>query len=228
MRTELIKENGETFLVYNGLKLVYEGKSYPGGGHLNTGNYSQEIEMFEGILDNVRNPNPIMFELGCHWAFWSLLFKQRYPTGSNVIVDIGKNQLSTGIRNFELNKFEPLKAYHGAFFREFSETYEKKDTQLVEGVGEDLDFFKVFKQQKVKDIDLLHMDIQGSELVFIQNVLPFLESKKIQNIVICTHDHLVPPLHKKIIEILYRCQYKVKIDINSLNHDDGYIYASSL
>lgn len=224
--TQLVRENEETFLVYNGLKLVYEGKSYPGGGHLNTGNYDQEIEMFQGILNNISNPNPIMFELGSHWAFWSLLFKQRYPTGSNVIVDIGKNQLSIGVRNFEINNFKPLTAYHGAFFRDHSETYEKKDTQLVEGIGEDLDFFKVFKEQKVKEIDLLHMDIQGSELAFMQNVLPFLESKKILNIVVCTHDHLVPPLHKKIIAILASYRYQIKIDINSLNHDDGYIYAS--
>lgn len=216
----------ETFLHYDGLKMVYEGRSFPGGGHLDVGAYEDELKIFDGVLANIKTDKPVMMELGCHWALWSLLFRKQFPSGQNVIVDIGKAQLDVGRLNFALNGYD-VSAYHGAFFRENSETYEKKDTQLKEGVGENLDFFKVCKEEGIRKIDLLHMDIQGSELAFVQNTLPFFESKLIANVVICTHDHLVPPLHQKIVSLLKQYRYRVVVDINSLNHDDGYIYAIS-
>lgn len=217
--------SNETFLNYDGLKMVYEGRSFPGGGHLDVGVYEDELNIFDSVLANMKADKPVMMELGCHWALWSLLFRKRFASGRNVIVDIGKAQLDVGRLNFALNGYD-VSAYHGAFFREKSETYEKKDTQLKEGVGENLDFFKVCKDESIRTIDLLHMDIQGSELAFVQNTLPFFESKLISNIVICTHDHLVPPVHKSIVDILRRYSYQIHVDINSLNFDDGYIYAS--
>lgn len=224
-KCKLYVENNETFLLYDGLKMVYEGRSYPGGGHLDRGQYDEEIQIFSKILENIKNEKPLMIEVGSHWAFWSLMFRTKFPNGKNVIIDIGKEQLSIGVRNFELNNYD-VTSYHGAFFREHSETYEKKDTQLKAGVGENLDFFQIYKSLKTPKIDLLHMDIQGSELVFMENILPFLDSKIVQNFVICTHDHLVQPLHKKIVSLLKNYKYNVHIDINSLNYDDGYIYAS--
>ena len=89
--------------------------------------------------------------------------------------------------------------------------------------GNNLDFNKIYKDNNLDIIDILHMDIQGSELLFIKDIIEYVNNKKILNIVIATHCY---EIHKEIITILNTNNYEIIIneDYGTIG-GDGYIYA---
>lgn len=100
-------------LTYNKqIKLLYGPNTHPGGDHLDRGHYNNEITLFNSILDSIKTPKPVMIEVGCFWAFWSLLFRYRFPGGENILIELGKRQLEVGLKNFYLNNFS-CKFYWG-------------------------------------------------------------------------------------------------------------------
>ena len=89
---------------FNGLKILSGLNTHPGSGDIY--NHSQEIEIFSKILNNIDNKNnPIMIEIGSFWSVWSLFFRQKYPSGKNILIELGKRQLYVGVRNFLNNNF---------------------------------------------------------------------------------------------------------------------------
>jgi hypothetical protein len=233
----------------NGLKILSGINTHPGSGTLN--DHTSEIKMFSNILNNIDNKdNPIMIELGSFWALWSLFFRKQYPNGKNILVELGKRQLYVGVRNFLNNNFD-CQYYHGGFNIESSGTFNHKLTDIeynpmtnsginidnlisndlelnanfdnLKLTGNNLDFNKIYKDNNLDIIDILHMDIQGSELLFIKDIIEYVNNKKILNIVIATHCY---EIHKEIITILNTNNYEIIIneDYGTIG-GDGYIYA---
>ena len=233
----------------NGLKILSGINTHPGSGTIS--NHTSEIEIFSNILNNIDNKNnPIMIEIGSFWAVWSLFFRQKFPNGKNILVELGKRTLYVGVRNFLNNNFD-CEYYHGGFNIESSGTFINKmddieyDTILDTDInvddlisndselnlkfkdlnltGDNLDFNKIYKDNNLDIIDLLHMDIQGSELLFIKDIIKYINNKKILNMVIATHSYTI---HKEIIDILNTSNYEIIIneDYGSIG-GDGYIYA---
>ena len=109
-------------IIYKGIKLV-EGISSRPHSNLPITSHDIEYDLFQGILNNVENQtNPVMIEIGPWWAFWSLCFRKKFPNGKNILVELGKRQLSIGIENFKLNEFSETH-YWGGVFLENSNTY---------------------------------------------------------------------------------------------------------
>ena len=234
---------------FNGLKILSGLNTHPGSGDIY--NHSQEIEIFSKILNNIDNKNnPIMIEIGSFWSVWSLFFRQKYPSGKNILIELGKRQLYVGVRNFLNNNFD-FEYYHGGFNIESSGTFINKmsdieyDPILDPGInvdelilndlelnlkfkdlnltGDNLDFNKIYKDNKLDIIDLLHMDIQGSELSLIRDIIEYISNKKILNIIIATHS---VQIHQEIISILNTNNYEVIINQGyGTIGGDGYIYA---
>ena len=233
----------------DGLKILSGINTHPGSGTLN--DHTSEIKMFSDILNNIDNKdNPVMIELGSFWALWSLLFKKQYSNGKNILVELGKRQLYVGVRNFLNNNFD-CQYYHGGFNIESSGTFNHKLTDIeynpmtnsginidnlisndlelnanfdnLKLTGNNLDFNKIYKDNNLDIIDILHMDIQGSELLFIKDIIEYVNNKKILNIVIATHCY---EIHKEIITILNTNNYEIIIneDYGTIG-GDGYIYA---
>ncbi len=89
-----------------GLTMLDEAGCYPGGASLSIrSNYDKEKLLFDECLDNVEGSSPVMIELGSYWALWSLLFRKRYPSGTNILIELFEENLSIGIENFKLNDF---------------------------------------------------------------------------------------------------------------------------
>ena len=219
----------------NGLKILSGINTHPGSGTIS--NHTSEIEIFSNILNNIDNKNnPIMIEIGSFWAVWSLFFRQKFPNGKNILIELGKRQLYVGVKNFLNNNFN-CEYYHGGFNIESSGTFNNKlsdieyDSILDQGVnidelilndlelnfkfkdlnltGDNLDFNKIYKDNKLDTIDLLHMDIQGSELLLIKDLIKYITNKKILNIIIATHSE---EIHQKIINILNTSNYEIIIN----------------
>lgn len=225
---------------FNGLKILTGINTHPGSGPIES--HKHEIELFKLILDNVDNKNnPVMIEVGCYWAVWSLLFKQRYPSGKNILIELGKRGLLVGEKNFEMNGFDYI-SYHGGMFLESSGTFKNGSADLEydksenidlvkfipsindDGViGQELDFLKIYKDEKLDIVDVLHMDIQGSELNLVESISNLISDKKIISFVIATHSESI---HIELIRKLYYSGYDIKINeaYGSIG-GDGFIYA---
>ena len=125
----------------NGLKILSGINTHPGSGTIS--NHTSEIEIFSNILNNIDNKNnPIMIEIGSFWAVWSLFFRQKFPNGKNILIELGKRQLYVGVKNFLNNNFN-CEYYHGGFNIESSGTFNNKlsdieyDSILDQGVNID-------------------------------------------------------------------------------------------
>lgn len=226
---------------YNGLKLLTGINTHPGSGTIEQ--HQKEIDIFNGILDNIDNKeNPVMIELGCFWAVWSLMFKDRYKNGRNILIELGKRQLLVGEKNFQLNNYD-YSSYHGGLFLDNSGTFMNRnadleystdeDAGLIEFipnihdsnmlVGTELDFVEIYNKEKLDVIDLLHMDIQGSELKLMYYISDMLISGKVINLFIATHSDNI---HSEIVDILRSNNYNILINepFGAIG-GDGLLYA---
>lgn len=225
---------------YRDLTILSGINTYPGSGPLSK--HDHEIKLFDKVLDNVRSPNPVMIEVGCHWALWSLMFRDRFRSGKNILIELGKRALLVGQKNFELNNFK-CSSYFGGLFIEESGSYSNRAADLeynnrendhllehiptiysdTDLVGPNLEFDEIYELERLSIIDVFHMDIQGSE----GRLVPYLIStypNRVLNFVVATHSH---EIHKTVLMRLIDAKYMI-IDNERFGSvgGDGYIYAT--
>ena len=198
---------------FEGIKLLSGPHSHPGSGPAKA--HQEEYKIFQKSLQLIKNDNPVMVELGAFWGLWSLCFKQKFPLGKNVLIELGKRQLHVGQKKFELNKLNG-DFYWGGVFLSDSGTFQNRindidykprtnsywDTHEIKGekAGPELDLLSIFDQEHIKKIDMLHMDIQGSQLPVIR----LLDNKgwlkgNVSNLIVATHSSRI---HQEILDIL--------------------------
>lgn len=213
---------------YRGIKLM-DGINTRPHANMEITSHNSESDMFDEILEKIHNKkNPVMIEVGSWWAFWSLSFRKKYPDGKNILVELGKRHISIGINNFKLNNFSETH-YWGGFFLGDSNTYsnlesnyyfeklpnEYFDENLIgKMVGPELNFVDIYSIEKLDKIDLLHMDIQGSEMNLINDLFlnyNFLLRDKIDNMVIATHSDKI---HNDLKSILSESGFNFIKDMN--------------
>jgi hypothetical protein len=222
---------------FRGIKLLSGMNTYPGSGPISS--HEHEIRLFDRVLDNVTTSNPVMIEAGCHWALWSLMFRQRFSSGRNILIELGKRALLVGQKNFELNRYS-CSSYFGGLFVEESgsmtnraadlEYDTRENDHLVEHiatintdtmlVGNNIEFRTIADIEKLGAIDIFHMDIQGSE----SKLVPYLlDNFKVLNYVVATHSSRI---HDGIVNQLKAAGFEI-IDNERFGSvgGDGYIYA---
>lgn len=224
---------------FDGLQLLDGPNTHPGSGPV--AEHTREIALFRWVLGHVSDPAPCMIEVGCFWALWSLLFRQKFPQGRNVLIELGRRQLLVGQKNFALNGFT-CSTYHGGVCLPDSGTFcnrkadleydPQENAHLVEllpgiqatdnVVGPELDFHAICKIEGVEVIDLLHLDIQGSEVPFVPQVLYDLPIP-VRHFVIATHS---PRGHAYLLRWLGGEGYEIRINepFGSIG-GDGLIHA---
>ena len=223
---------------FNGLKILTGINTHSGSGTIQE--HTHEINLFKTILSNVdNNINPLMIEIGCYWAIWSLLFKQKFNSGKNILIDLGKRQLLVGEKNFQINNFN-YTSYHGGVFLKYSGTFKNskqdldynksENTDLLKfipninddnPIGKEIDFLEIYKNERLDIIDILHLDIQGSELPFIESLTNLIDNKKIKNFVIGTNSEYI---HNKLITFLSLSYNIIINEIYGSVGGDGFIY----
>lgn len=212
----------DNLIEYKGIKLL-DGRSSRPCSHEPIGSHDYEYDMFMSILEHIDRSNPTMIELGSYWAFWSLCFRKKFPEGKNILVELGKRQLSIGRKNFELNGFNETH-YWGGLHIDNSNVYEPSvresnynyanhggywDTSLVgKMTGPEIAFEDIYSIEGLDVIDLLHVDIQGSEYPLIVNLHAHHPEilNKIQNIIIATHS---PSIQRNLLQILVESGMKI-------------------
>jgi Methyltransferase FkbM domain len=149
-----------------------------------------------------------MIELGAYWAHYSMWFKKERPKGECILVEPDPGFLEAGRDNFARNGFkgEFIKAFVGA------------------GKFEVDDFFR---NRKIKQLDILHTDIQGFEVEMLQGAQDVLTRRRVRYLFISTHSQ---PIHAEIVGRLDNFGYRVEIssdfDLQTTSYD-GFVFASS-
>jgi len=202
---------------FKGINLLTGINTHPGSGRADQ--HEEEYALFQQVLSFVEDKDtPVMVELGSNWALWSLCFRYKFPSGKNILIELGKRQLNVGIKNFGLNNFSE-QHYWGGVFLEESGTFKNRDADLeykrIEGeyyddsigedvVGPEVNFVDIWDKEGLDTIDILHMDIQGSELPLIKQLKEEDKLTFINTLVIATHS---PTIHADIKHILLDSGY---------------------
>lgn len=136
----------------------------------------QEERVFAAVLGHLP-PQPVMMELGAYWGFYSLWFLKERPAGRAILVEPESENLKMGRDNFALNnaRGEFVQAFVGA------EAHTSAVGQRTVCVDE------LMAQFKLDHLDLLHADIQGSELRMLDGARRTIERGLVDYVFISTH-----------------------------------------
>ena len=204
---------------FHGINILGGINTHPGSG--TAVQHEEEYDIFQQVLSYVENKdNPVMIEVGSNWALWSLCFRHKFPTGKNILIELGKRQLLVGIKNFDLNGFSQ-QHYWGGVFLDDSGTFCNRENDLeyekIEGeyfddsidgdiVGPQLDFIDIWSKEELDTVDILHMDIQGSELPLMHQLRESNLLSSVRTVVIATHSKSI---HADIKNILLENGYSL-------------------
>jgi FkbM family methyltransferase len=209
-----------TYEIFHGIKISNGPHDNPGSGKVIE--HESEYQLFKSQLNKLDQiPNPVMLEIGAFWGLWSLVFRKRFESGQNILVEYGSHQLEVGERNFRLNGYS-AEFIHGGIGLEESGTQMRKETDVLykknlsAGVaGPELDIKNELEIRGVTRVDLVHMDIQGSELTALKHFKNsnLFDSLDMKIICVATHSALI---HTKVRCLLI--QHGFGIDYEELTY----------
>lgn len=157
---------------------------HPGNGGL--GKHHDERVRFEAVCDSITKSNPTMLELGCFWALWSIIFGKKFPDAKLIVLEARLMKLGVGLANLHANGLTATVHYN-----------------VIAPVPDlpfrtpEITMDEIFEMNKIEEIDLLHLDIQGSEAALYEEIFDMLIDSRISNVVMATH---YPEDHRKIVD----------------------------
>jgi hypothetical protein len=205
--------DGDLVYLHNGLRVPVAG---PGAYY---GSFSQLLVLNRGVHEPLEEyvfqqvlkrlpDSPSMIELGAYWGHYSMWFKKARPNGGVILVEPDPACLKAGQDNFARNGFK------GEFIQAFVRT----------GKFE-VDAF--FRNRKIRQLDILHTDIQGFEAEMLQGAQDVLAKRRVHYLFVSTHSQAI---HGTIVDGLGRLGYRVEIssdfDVQTTSFD-GFVFASS-
>ena len=165
-------------VMHNGIKIYT--KSYYGKGMMqllkaNRGVHEpQEEKIFDQVLKKMETGSVIL-ELGSYWSFYSMWFLKTVKNGSAYLIEPNRENLNYGKKNFELNQLQG-DFTHGIIGEQSNEC----NIPIIT-----VDNFLHMK--KISHLNILHADIQGSELEMLHGSKNCLKNKNIDYLFVSTH-----------------------------------------
>ncbi len=196
-------------LMHNGQKIL-KG-SYYGNGNTkmllrNKGVHEpQEERIFAKVLEALPKA-PTIVELGSYWGFYSMWFLQKRPLGKAILYEPELENLEFGKENFKLNNLEG----------DFNRAFISSKIDLTQHPPQ-ITLSHILKSKKLKFIDVLHSDIQGYELQFLQECHAELKTS-VGYMFISTHTN---GIHAGCLKIIKAASFEI---ISEVNLDDSYSY----
>jgi hypothetical protein len=231
---EVVVQDGQRVqIMHEGTRVIADG--YCGGwmtdvirglrGH----HEPQEELLFHSLLGHVR-PGSTMVELGSYWAYYTNWYLGAVPGSTALCVEPDPDNLELGRRNLAINGRTAtfIQACVGR------PTAWSKDRRL-----DCLDMDAVLALAGGRRIEMLHMDVQGAELPFIQSMRRAVAERKVRFLVVSTHHESVfsadqksctgsTTTHEDCVRAIQSLGAKVFVDHNVYESfsGDGLIVAS--
>jgi FkbM family methyltransferase len=168
----------------------------------------QEEKVFYEVLKRVKSGGT-MIELGSWWCYYSMWFlKSTKGPRKAICCEPDPKNIKLGKSNMELNDFkigEDAIFYDAATGSKDKQKISFKneyDTQ-VNAINRTVD--SIVKEQTIKDLEILHIDIQGSELHALQGALQSIKAGIVRFVFISTHHYTIsgdPNIHNKCLKFI--------------------------
>ncbi|RAX41989.1 FkbM family methyltransferase [Rhizobium tropici] len=178
--------------MHNGLQVVAGG--YHGdwmahiiralGGH----HEPQEESLFFDLLKYARH-NSLFVELGAFWAYYTLWYLKDVPGSRAICIEPDSGNLAIGRKNAALNQMSDRIRFQNAWVGGQSV---ESQTGYCESTNENvtlpcLNMDDILEMAQGEVIEILHMDVQGAELPFLQSLKIAVSSGRIRFVVVSTH-----------------------------------------
>lgn len=166
----------------------------------------QEELAFARVLERIDRPHPVMIELGCFWAYYSTWFLRSFPEGISVAAEPDPDHLEVGRRTAEINgveiRFE--QAAGGGSDDDVLELPSEAQPGVVHRVPVRT-VPTIVAEHDLDLVDVLHLDIQGSELDVLESCRELIAGGRIRFVVVSTHHHSIsgdPMIHQRVIDLV--------------------------
>lgn len=200
-----------TQVMHNGLHVIRNG--YQGDWQaeiikkLKGVHEPQEEKVFYEVLKRI-DIGGTMIELGAWWAYYSMWFLKQVPKSTAFCTEPDPVNIELGKANMELNGFPVDKR---AFF--YAAASGSEDNKRIKFQNEDKSIISVpvrtvdgiVTERKLKNIDILHLDIQGFETEALYGAEKSIRDKKVRFIFVSTHHYSIsgdPLIHQKTIDFI--------------------------
>ncbi len=181
---KIFKKDGVSYqLMHNGIKIIENSYCFIKGSTwmsdiiagLRGHHEPQEEKVFHEVLKFIPS-NGAMIELGSYWAYYSMWFNKCVPNAKNYLIEPVKEYLDAGKLNFQVNNLK------GEFFHGYAGRINKN---WPGNLRIKIDDFLV--KHSIDHLNILHSDIQGSELTMLRDCQKSIDQNKIDYFFISTH-----------------------------------------
>jgi FkbM family methyltransferase len=188
------EDNKKIQYMFNGIKIYYDSYHSPWVNEIISnlkGHHEPQEELCFYHIVNLLDNDANMLELGCAWAYYSMFFKNKCKDGINICIEPNSKKLDKGISNIKLNNFDMNKFIfmNGFIGKNFKSTDTFIDWDKTEMTIPQYNIEKIVKDANIF-FDIIHSDIQGSELDMLIGSINVLNN--IGFFVISTHDNKHP------------------------------------
>ncbi len=190
----------------------------------------QEELLFHHLLRYVRQRSTFV-ELGAFWAYYTIWYLSSVPFSRALCVEPDANNMKVGLSNLKLNLREAkfVNALVGREFSPATDFVRELDGQSIQIPCLNMD--AVLRAAEADCIEVLHMDVQGAELPFLQSMAKAAGEGKVKFIVVSTHHEMIsgsPTTHQDCVREITAmgghvfCEHSVSESFSG----DGLIVAS--
>jgi hypothetical protein len=171
------------------------------------------IDHFERIVLGMRGREAYsMIELGSNQSFYSVLFNRILSPARivNVMVEPNVVNMKRGMENWELNGLSG-----GVFVsKKIKNPVEQQPANTEEYLCGDTTVDEMMEEYGFDNLDVLHCDIDGTEMFAFEGAVESLKSKKIDKIFLLTHpEEFRGDLHGLAKKFLVDYGYNLVVDL---------------
>lgn len=234
---KIIEVDGDSIqLMHNGLKILAGGYHGDWMSHVIRGlrghHEPQEELLFDSLLKFCRH-NSLVVELGAFWAYYSLWYLNEIPGSRAICIEPDPANRLVGEKNVQLNGLESRVQYLSGFVGGESQDAitARVESQTTPVILPMFNMNEVLNLAVNHTIELLHLDIQGSELPFLISLRDAVDDNKVRFVVVSTHHSSIsgsPSTHEDCIAAIkdlggrVLCEHNVHESFSG----DGLIVAS--
>lgn len=224
-------------VMHNGIEVVYGGYYGDWMAHVIRGlrghHEPQEELIFHVLMRYVRHRTS-MVELGCFWAYYAQWYLREVPDSNAICIEPDSQHLQVGRRNAALNGHSERVRFINAWVggQALPAHAAPTETCSVPVSLPMMDAAAVLGEQAGDGIELLHLDIQGTELQFLRSISRDMAAQKLRFIVVSTHHSSISgstTTHVDCVEVLRALGASILVEHDVLESfsGDGLILAST-
>jgi FkbM family methyltransferase len=232
----VLEQNDQKYqLMHNGIKVVADG--YYGDWMTNLitnlhGHHEPQEEKVFYELSKLFNPDTVMIELGSYWSYYSLWFHKVVSGAFNICCEPDPDNKTIGQANFKLNAFDNVVFVDGVAGEDDGKIVAFETGRNIEPIDVPIrSVDSLVAEYGVKRLELLHIDVQGSEFDALLGATNTIKSGKLRFVFVSTHHYLMsrdPDIHQRCMSLIEDlgghiiCEH----DIHESFSGDGLIVAS--